>query len=111
MAGEGSSNGRDDNGTQKGTHRQRLLDLLMQGSFTLKEISAEIRLPVREVLEHLRHVQKSVRLPLRFVMEPASCLRCGFVFRERRKLDPPGRCPRCKNSHVQDPRYGVENVK
>ncbi|MFH1481598.1 MAG: transcriptional regulator [Pseudomonadota bacterium] len=95
----------------KGTHRQRLSELLVEGPFTLKELSAEVRLPVREVLDHLKHVQKSVRPPLRFVMHPASCLRCGFVFRERRKLDPPSRCPKCKDSHVQDPRYGVENVK
>ena len=89
------------------THRQRLVELISEDSFTLQELSVEIHQPVKEVLHHLKHVQKSIRPPLRFIMEPAKCLKCGFVFKDRRKLSPPSKCPKCKDSHIQDPRYGV----
>ena len=89
------------------THRQRLVELLSEDLFTLHELSAEMHLSVKEVLHHLTHVQKSIHPPLRFVLDPARCLQCGFVFKERRKLSPPSKCPKCKDTHLQDPRYGV----
>ncbi|OIN95571.1 MAG: hypothetical protein AUJ48_02895 [Deltaproteobacteria bacterium CG1_02_45_11] len=91
------------------TYRQKLAELLKKGSFTLHELSAEIRIPAKEVQHHLEHVQRSTRPPLRFIMEPARCLKCGFLFKDRKKLGSPGRCPKCKGSHVEDPRYGVGN--
>ena len=89
------------------TYRQQLAEVLRKGSFTLHELSAEIRIPVKDVLYHLGHVQRSTRPPLRFIVEPARCLKCGFRFKDRKKLGPPSRCPKCKNSHVEDPKYGV----
>jgi predicted Zn-ribbon and HTH transcriptional regulator len=35
------------------------------------------------------------------------CLSCGYRFDDRRRATPPGRCPRCKQSHIQRPQYGV----
>ena len=93
------------------THRQKIMELLAGGRFTLNEISARVHLPAKDVLQHLGHVQKSIRPPSRFLMEPAECLHCGFVFEERRKLSPPSKCPKCRSSHIQDPKYGVEEVK
>jgi len=92
------------------TYRKQLAELLTQGSFTLHELSVEIHLSVKEVLHHLEHVRKSTHQPLRFVMDPANCLKCGFVFKDRRRLSPPSRCPKCKSSHVQDPRYEIRSL-
>lgn len=89
------------------TCRQRIAELIAEGSWTLNDLSAEVHLPVKEVLQHLIHVRKSVRPPLRFVLEPASCLNCGFVFKDRRRLNAPSKCPKCRSSHIQDPRYSV----
>ncbi|MFC1866619.1 transcriptional regulator [Thermodesulfobacteriota bacterium] len=89
------------------THRQNLIELLSHGPLTLQELSSEIHLTMKEVLTHLAHVRKSVRPPHKFIMEPAECLSCGFVFKERRRLRAPGRCPRCRNSHVQEPAYRI----
>ena len=89
------------------THRQRIAELIAEGSWTLHELSAEVHLSVTEVLQHLVHVQKSVRPPLRFILEPAGCLNCGFVFKDRRRLNAPSKCPKCRDSHIQDPKYSI----
>ncbi len=90
------------------THRQRLRELLSQGGYTLQELSAEAHLSTKEVLHHLEHVRKSVRPPLKFIVEPAMCLNCGFVFKERTKLNSPSRCPRCRQSHIREPAYRIK---
>jgi hypothetical protein len=90
------------------TYRQKINALLRENPHTLHELSSALHLSVKEILQHLGHVQKSVRRPQRFFIAPAKCLKCGFVFKDRRKLSPPSRCPRCKDSHIQDPRYGIE---
>jgi predicted Zn-ribbon and HTH transcriptional regulator len=90
------------------THRQRLMELLSQGTYTLQELSGEAHISTKEVLHHLEHVRKSVRPPLKFVVEPAMCLNCGFVFKERRKLHSPSKCPRCRQSHIKEPAYRIE---
>ena len=89
------------------THRQNLIELLSQDTFSLQELSSEIHLSMKEVLNHLAHVRKSVRPPLRFIMEPAECLNCGFVFKDRKKLHSPGKCPRCRGSHIKEPAYRI----
>jgi predicted Zn-ribbon and HTH transcriptional regulator len=90
------------------THRQRIAELITECSWTLNDLSVEVHLSVKEVLQHLIHVRKSVRPPLRFVIEPAGCLNCGFVFKDRRRLNAPSRCPKCRSSHIQDPVYNIE---
>ncbi len=90
------------------THRQRLIELLSEDTFTLQELSSELGLSMKEVLHHLGHARKSVRRPFEFVMQPAECLSCGFVFKDRTKLHSPGRCPRCRSSHIKEPAYRIE---
>ena len=90
------------------THRQKLIELLSEGMFTLQDLSSEMGLSMKDVLHHMDHARKSVRPPLEFIIRPAECLNCGFVFRDRRKLHSPGKCPRCKSTHIQEPVYGIE---
>ena len=94
--------------TSRRTHRQSLMEILADGPYTLNDLSERVHLPIKDVLHHLTHVRRSIRPPQRFIMEPAQCLTCGFVFKERRKLSPPSKCPKCKSSHIQDPRYRTE---
>ena len=89
------------------THRQNLIELLSDGPFTLHELSSEVHLSTREVLDHLDHVRKSVHPPRKFIIEPAGCLNCGFVFKDRRKLHSPGKCPRCRCTHIKEPAYRI----
>lgn len=90
------------------TQRQQIMDLLSNGSFTIQELSAESHMSMKELLLHLPHVQKSVRSPNKFVIEPAECLTCGYVFKNRTKLHSPGKCPKCRETHIKEPVYHIE---
>ncbi len=91
------------------TVRRRILALLEEGPRTAKEISGAVRIPEREVGEHLVHLRKTLRAKGRRLEQlPAECLGCGFVFRKRDRLTGPGRCPVCKGEFISAPSFRVE---
>jgi predicted Zn-ribbon and HTH transcriptional regulator len=62
----------------------------------------------KEVYGHLSHIARSVASrDKKIVITPASCLACGFVFENRKRFTRPGRCPQCKKSHIQSPRFRI----
>lgn len=63
------------------------------------ELSAELSVEEAEVYSHLEHVRRSLSGEKLKVI-PYRCLSCGYVFKKRDRLDRPGRCPRCKESHI-----------
>lgn len=75
-----------------------------------RELAELIGAPERQIEEHLAHVVRSLaRDPARrFLLEPARCHGCGFVFRERTRLTTPGRCPTCRSEAIAPPRFGIE---
>ncbi len=90
------------------TIRQQIIDLLAEGERGAREISQMLRIREREVYDHLEHIERSVASRKgRFIVTPARCLECSYLFENRRRLTKPGRCPRCKGEHVADPRYRV----
>ncbi|MFO0705852.1 MAG: hypothetical protein U0412_03275 [Nitrospira sp.] len=92
------------------TPRQRLIEVLTGTRLATHQLAQLVGIPERQVEEHLEHVVKSVSRDRtrRFILEPARCQECGFVFRDRRKLTRPSRCPQCKSEGVAPPRYGIE---
>lgn len=92
------------------TPRQRLIEVLTGTRLATHRLAQMVGIPERQVEEHLEHVVKSVGRDRtrRFILEPARCQECGFVFRDRRKLTRPSRCPHCKSEGVAPPRYGIE---
>lgn len=90
------------------TQRQNMMEILSRGTFTLQELSSELHMSIKEILLHLPHVQKSVRPPGKFIIFPARCLKCGYIFKDRTKLHSPSKCPRCRESHIKEPEYHVE---
>lgn len=90
------------------TKRQEIIELLSTGTYTLKDLSFELHISMKEVLIHLAHVRKSVRLPQKFIILPAECLGCGFVFKDRSKIHKPGKCPRCRGTHIREPVYRID---
>ncbi|ALA61204.1 transcriptional regulator [Nitrospira moscoviensis] len=92
------------------TPRQRLIELLTGTRLASHQLAQMLGIPERHVEDHLIHVAKTLaRDPARrFVLEPSSCPDCGYVFRDRRKLTRPSRCPRCKGEQITSPRYGID---
>jgi len=94
---------------RKGTIRQEIIVLLEENTpVTAKDISAEVRIPEKEVYGHLEHIQKSLnKTGQQLHIKPAECLKCGFVFAKREKFKTPGRCPVCHEEHIQEPLFSI----
>lgn len=95
------------------TVRRRIMDLLADTRMSSYQLAQRLGIPERQVEEHLPHIVKSLARDRmrRFVLEPATCFECGFVFHERRKLTRPGRCPACRGEGISAPRYGIDSIK
>jgi hypothetical protein len=89
------------------TLRKAIAEALDQEYLDLRDISKRFHIKEREALDHLDHIARSVR-PKRFIIEPASCLGCGFLFKKRTRLGTPSRCPLCKSSQITPPRFKIE---
>lgn len=91
------------------TPRQRIKDLLTITPLTARRIAEVVGIPERQVEEHLRHIVQSIARDqtVRFVLEPAACKDCDFVFRERNRITRPSRCPQCRSEAISEPRYSI----
>jgi predicted Zn-ribbon and HTH transcriptional regulator len=92
------------------TVRQEITALLQGGgNFTVRDISVNVGVSEREVLEHLAHIQRSLeRKGPALAVTPAECRRCGFVFRKRERLKKPGKCPVCKSQSIEEPLFSIK---
>ncbi|MHC1745140.1 MAG: transcriptional regulator [Syntrophobacteraceae bacterium] len=94
-----------------GTVRQDMIDLLTSRELTARQISQELGIREREVYDHLPNIARSLTGQRRkLVALPFACMDCGHVFAERKRWTRPGRCPKCKNGHIQEPRFRVDRT-
>jgi predicted Zn-ribbon and HTH transcriptional regulator len=88
------------------TIRQQMIVLLTEKEMSARELSQAIGIREKEVYEHLPHIARSVAVQKqKLIIQPAQCLGCGYVFKDRKRFTRPGRCPQCKQSHLDEPRY------
>ena len=94
------------------TPRQRLIELLIGTRLATHQLAQMLGIPERQVEEHLTHVVKTISRDKtkRFILDPAFCQDCDFVFRDRRRLTRPSRCPHCRSEAIAAPRYGIDPV-
>ncbi len=85
-----------------------MTDLLMTREMGARDLSQMLGIQEKEVYEHLPNIARSVKNQgKRLIIRPASCLACGFVFEERRRFKPPGRCPKCRGTRIERPAYRI----
>jgi predicted Zn-ribbon and HTH transcriptional regulator len=90
------------------TVREALRQVLTEGPRTARELSARVGVSERDVAGHLEHLARSLKQRGdRFEVEQASCLDCGFVFKDRSRFTRPSRCPRCKSQQLSTPRFAI----
>ncbi len=90
------------------TIRQQIIVLLDNKEMSARELSQAVGVREKEVYEHLTHISRSVNAQKkRLVIIPSRCLRCGYVFENRRRFTRPSRCPRCKKESIQSPTYRI----
>ena len=94
------------------TPRQRLVDLLTGARLSSFQLAQMLGIPERQVEDHLPHVVKTIARDKakKFILDPARCQDCDFVFRDRTKLTRPSRCPQCRSEDITAPRYGVDQA-
>lgn len=90
------------------TIRQQMILLLCERGMSARDLSQAMGIKEKVVYEHLGHMARSLAAQKKkLTVMPFSCLACGYVFRERTRFTPPGRCPRCKKAHIERPVYRV----
>ncbi len=86
------------------TVRRQIMGQLAAGPLSLAELAARMDLTEKELLQHLRHVKRTVsRSGGKLTVKAARCRNCGFSFRQADEFKKPGRCPRCKQSRIDGP--------
>jgi predicted Zn-ribbon and HTH transcriptional regulator len=93
---------------QPQTPRQALKALLLDQDRSVRELSQLLSLSEKEILEHLDHIARAPGPNLHFVIIPARCRQCGFVFAKRDRLGTPSRCPICRQTAIARPRYALQ---
>jgi hypothetical protein len=90
------------------TPRQAIRRLLGSGPQTAYELSARVGVAEKDVAAHVEHLARSLRHgDERLAVEPARCLDCGYVFRDRQKLARPSACPKCRGQHLAAPVFRI----
>ncbi len=75
---------------------------------TSKDLSALVGISEKDVAGHLEHLEKSLKAQgMRLEVLPASCIGCGFRFKDRRRLTRPGACPECRSTRIDPPAFRV----
>lgn len=88
--------------------RRQLMGLLWEHPLTVNSIARQTGARPAEVVEDLRHLQKSLRhTNCRLVVEVAFCRQCEFEFGAD-KFDQPSRCPKCRSHRVEAPVISVQ---
>ena len=99
-------------GERKETVRQMIQIFLEGEPAGIREISQGVGASEKDVVGHMEHLARS--LPRRgsaFVVVPAECEECGFVFRKRGRFRKPGRCPLCRSETIAEPLFSVRGRK
>ncbi len=94
------------------TLRHQIIFLLEEYLLSAREISHILRIPEKDVSQHLDHIKKSFHKTGReLVVMPAECEQCGFVFKKRTRLAKPGKCPMCHSTLIKPPLFSIPPIE
>ena len=84
------------------TIRQQIMSLLKNHEMNAREISKALGIREKTVYEHLEHIRYSIKpQKKKLIIHPFHCLVCDYIFKDRKRLSRPGRCPQCKQGHIE----------
>jgi predicted Zn-ribbon and HTH transcriptional regulator len=92
------------------TPRQRIIESITGTRLSSYQLAQMLGIAERHVEEHLTHVVKTIARDKtrQFILDPARCQNCNFIFRDRSRLTSPSRCPHCRSEAIEAPRYGID---
>jgi hypothetical protein len=95
-------------GERSETVREALRKALREAPSTARDLSAVAGIREKEVSDHLAHLARSLgHRGERLLVEPATCIACGFRFEARRRLTRPGACPECRSTRIDPPVFRI----
>jgi len=84
-------------------NRLELSKALRLREWAAAELARHFHVPAGEIVEDLRHIQKSLKHSDESItVDPAECRKCGYCF-SADKLNKPSRCPSCKGNRIRPP--------
>jgi hypothetical protein len=90
------------------TVRQQIITLLQEQALNARELSQALSIMEKEVYGHLEHIDRTIgRQGMKLVVQPYTCLSCGYIFANRRRWTRPGRCPVCRHGHIRMAAYRI----
>jgi len=99
---------KDENRFFQKTIRQEMIELLADRQMSARDLSQALGIREKLIYDHLNHASRSLSAQKKKLhILPIHCLECGFVFKERRRFTPPSRCPCCRNTHLEKPKYQI----
>lgn len=85
-----------------------MIILLGEQPMGVRNLSQALGVSEKDVTAHLEHIRRTVSSQgKRFEMVPCECLSCGYVFKDRHRVKKPGRCPKCRQSHISEAMFHV----
>lgn len=91
------------------TRRQTIETRLREGPLRALIIARWFSMSVKTALDDLEHIRRGRCGAGSFLIDPAVCGVCGFVFRDRIRLDTPSRCPQCRGEDIVEPEFRIED--
>ena len=93
------------------TIRQEIISILDNTAMDARELSKKLGIREKKVYEHLEHIRRSVKIKKKkLIVNPFTCLLCNYVFKDRKRLSRPSRCPKCKKSHIEPARFEIRTL-
>ena len=90
------------------TIRKYITALLEEYTMSAKDVSTIVKIPEKDVSDHLEHVRKTLhQTAQRLEVKPAKCEKCGFEFNKRGRLSKPGKCPLCHSQLILPPLFSI----
>jgi transcriptional regulator len=90
------------------TIRQKMIEALRKEELDAHDLSRILSIREKEVYEHLPHIVKSLEAAgEKLTIHPYVCLTCAYVFKDRSRLNRPGKCPRCKEGAIRMATYEI----
>jgi predicted Zn-ribbon and HTH transcriptional regulator len=91
--------------------RESIYKALLRGPVTARDLSRIVGIREHDVAQHLEHLKRSLKHRGQvLVIEPPTCLDCGFAFPHRDRYTRPSGCPKCRGRRLGLPRFRVEDV-
>lgn len=92
------------------TVREDLHAALLGGAATARDLSKRVGISEHEVAGHLEHLERSLKHKgEKLVIEPPTCLDCGFTFTKRHRFTRPSGCPECRGRRITLPQFRIES--